>query len=142
VNTYIIFLYGSFEDYDDMEFFSMNVLGASDKIDEIKYIVQNLNNLIVILTSSTDVKILMNEITTLLDNENVNFYFVFNKKDLHLFHLPETIKDIIFKPISFMNVENKKNEYNLDELLDKIKDNGLNSLTQNEKKFLDDFGLS
>lgn len=140
--TYILFLFGSFEEFDDIEFFCLNVLGDSRKINQVKYIIQNLNNIIVILDSDADKKNLEEELNDLLNNENIQYYFVFERSNLFMVHIPENMKDIIFKPnylaeTNTMAIEEKK--FNLDSILDKIRINGVDSLTKAEKNFLDNY---
>jgi hypothetical protein len=60
-------------------------------------------------------------------------------------HLPEQLKDFIFKPVIeplSIKIEYIKSEtpnLDLDDVLEKINKNGLDSLTVEEKKFLDNF---
>ena len=58
-------------------------------------------------------------------------------------HLPPEVKDYIFKPITdnmVISLEyQKKIPYDLDDLLDKIDQHGIESLSDEEKKFLDNF---
>jgi hypothetical protein len=54
------------------------------------------------------------------------------------------MKDIIFKPkFSDANIvsEIKIDEFDLDTILDKIKNEGIDSLTSSERKFLDDYNI-
>lgn len=143
MNTYIIFLYGDFDDFQDMEFFCLNVLGDSKKVNEVKYIIQNLNSIIVILDSNSDKNSLHEELSELLENPNVNYYFIFEKRHIFMVHLPEKIQEIIFKPKP--KIDNdliiQVKSLDLDEILDKIDKHGVESLTEIEKKFLDNFGL-
>lgn len=142
-------MFGDFDDYEDMEFFCLNVLGDSDKISGIKYIIYNLNSIIVILESEFEKNELTEELQNLLENPNVNFYFIFDRKHLFMVNLSDKIKDIIFKPakdfmkkvdIEDMDI-NSNVVYDLDELLEKIEKYGVNSLTNEEKKYLDNFGI-
>jgi hypothetical protein len=66
-----------------------------------------------------------------------------------LAELPESLNNFIFKPaesnkedsvpIKF-HVSYIEQTYDLDEILDKIQISGVESLTEGEKKFLDEFG--
>lgn len=141
-SAYILFIFGDFEDYDDIEFFCLSILGDSPKIKEIKYIFQNLKNLIVILESEEEKQGLVNELYELLDNEHVDFYFVFQLKDIFMVNIPEKMKDIIFKPIKLLVEKNiEYQNLDLDSILEKIQKSGLNSLSQDEKNFLDNFNF-
>lgn len=143
MNTYIIFLYGDFDDFEDMEFFCLNVLGDSKKINEIKYIIQSLNNVIVILDSDFDKNSLHEELVLILNNPNINFYFIFDRKNVFAVYLPDKMKDIIFKPkqVIIETEQKEKDLLDLDEILDKIDKHGVDILSKNEKNFLDNFGL-
>jgi hypothetical protein len=61
-------------------------------------------------------------------------------------HVPQAVKDFIFKPQTtdmFMKIEYEKNKpsMDLDELLEKIEKMGVDSLTPEEKNFLDNFEM-
>jgi hypothetical protein len=145
MNTYILFVFGTFEDHDDIEYFCLDVLGDSPKINSIKYVIENNKNIIIIFESDIDIPNLEEEIHPLLNNDNVNFYFMFEKEGLVLSYIPQSVKDLIFKPksdITEIIIEDdiiQNNKLDLDELLDKIKKRGVESLTKEEKKFLDNF---
>jgi hypothetical protein len=93
--------------------------------------------------------VLSNEIHLLSKNDSVKFYFLIEKPSLVSVYLPETINDYIFKPSTsdplMIKVEYQKNtevqraDLNLDDVLDKIDYYGIESLTPEEKKFLDNF---
>ena len=53
MNTYILFLYGSFEDREDIEFFCSEVF-PSESIMSVKYIIENNQNIIVIFDSELE----------------------------------------------------------------------------------------
>jgi hypothetical protein len=80
-----------------------------------------------------------------LKNDSVRFYFIFDRSNLVSAHVPQQIKDFIYKPSNakFMNLEYIKPEssqvFELDDLLEKIEKTGMDSLTSEEKKFLDNF---
>jgi hypothetical protein len=80
-----------------------------------------------------------------LKNDSVRFYFIFDRSNLVSAHVPQQIKDFIYKPSNakFMNLEYAKPEssqvFELDDLLEKIEKTGMDSLTSEEKKFLDNF---
>jgi hypothetical protein len=144
VKTYILFLFGEFNDFDDIEYFCVDVLGESNKINQVKYIIQNLNAIIVIMDSEESKEVIVKELESILDNENILFYFCFERSGLFLTHLPDNMKDIIFKPkFSDANIvsEIKIDEFDLDTILDKIKNEGIDSLTSSERKFLDDYNI-
>ena len=92
---------------------------------------------------------LSEEIIDLSKNDSVKFYFLIEKNSLVSVYLPEVISDFIFKPSSsdpiMVKVEYekyadvKKVSLELDDVLDKIELYGMESLTSDEKKFLDNF---
>ena len=74
---------------------------------------------------------------------------MFEKDKVFFAELPESLSNFIFKPAE----TNKEDEtpikirityldtnYDLDEILDKIQVSGIESLTEGEKNFLDEFG--
>jgi hypothetical protein len=146
MTTYILFIFGKFEDHDDIEFFCMNVLGELKSISSLKYVIDNLHNVIIIFDSESKEAILMNDIDDLLNNQHVLFYFMFKKENLISSYIPEEMAHLIFKPstdilkieLKMMSPKQKK-EINLDDILDKIDRNGIESLNAEEKKFLDNF---
>jgi hypothetical protein len=70
---------------------------------------------------------------------------MFERSSLVCAHLPEQVKDFIFKPlpdssaIEINYIKNTPEELDLDEVLDKIEKMGMSSLTDEEKNFLDNF---
>jgi hypothetical protein len=79
-----------------------------------------------------------------LKNDSVKFYFIFDRNNLVSAHVPQEVKDFIYKPSkeNIMRIEYKRTKernYELDDLLDKIEKMGMDSLTPEEKKFLDNF---
>jgi hypothetical protein len=124
----------------------MEVLGANESIASLKYVIDNSKNIIVIFDSGVEENKLRSELETLLNNENILFYFMFNKYDIVLSYIPESINNLIFKPTSDIlkiqidkNINEISKDHNLDDLLDKIEKNGIDSLTPDEKRFLDNF---
>lgn len=149
MNTYILFLYGSFEDREDIEFFCSEVF-PSDSIVSVKYIIENNQNIIVIFDSDKEKLELSNELYSFLTPEHIKFYFLFEREKLVTAHIPESMKDFIFKPVELEDVNVMKIEFqrgpkedtpsfSLDDILEKIEKMGVTSLTPEEKNFLDNF---
>jgi hypothetical protein len=149
MNTYILFVYGNFEDREDIEFFCSEVF-PSESILSVKYIIENNQNIIIIFDSYKEKLELSKELYSFLTPEFVKFYFLFEREKLVTAHIPESMKDFIFKPveneeINIMKVDfyrPKKDEtpsFTLDDILDKIEKMGVSSLTPEEKNFLDNF---
>ena len=149
MNTYILFVYGNFEDREDIEFFCSDVF-PSESILSVKYIIENNQNIIIIFDTYKEKLELAKELYSFLTPEFVKFYFLFEREKLVTAHIPESMKDFIFKPveneeINIMKVDfyrPKKDEtpsFTLDDILDKIEKMGVSSLTPEEKNFLDNF---
>ena len=146
MKTYILFVYGIFDDYEDMEFFCAEILGQSPVIKSVKYVVENSKNIIVIFDSDLDHGKLSEEIYVLCLNDSVKFYFLLERSSIVSVNLPDPINNFVFKddtPESAMlKIEYKKKkliEFDLDEVLDKLNQMGFESLTPEEKNFLDNF---
>lgn len=86
---------------------------------------------------------LSTELLTFMVNDTIKYYFLFPIETLVTAHLPEKLKDFIFKPqemnIRVEYIKPNKINYDLDEVLEKIERAGLDSLTEEEKNFLDNF---
>ena len=149
MRSYLLFIYGVFDDHQDIEFFCLEILGKSPFILSVRYVIENNQNIIVMFDSHDDHATLSEEINNLSKNDSVKFYFLFEKNSLASVFLPEVISDFIFKPLStdplMIKVEYEKYsevqrvDLQLDDVLDKIDLYGLESLTEEEKKFLDNF---
>lgn len=146
LNSYVLFIYGMFDDIEDIEFYCNEVLLQNPAVDKLKFIVENNKNLIVILDSKKDQTDLSTSIHEDLLDQNVKFYFLFRKDEIISAHLPQEVKDFIFKPDKpdqFLMIQYSKQSriesLDLDQVLEKIKKEGIDSLTKDEKKFLDDF---
>jgi len=147
--SYLLFIFGVFDDEQDIEFFCLDILGKSPFILSVRYVIENNQNIIVMFDSYDDHATLSEEINNLSKNDSVKFYFLFEKNSLASVYLPELISDFIFKPDPtdplMIKVEYEKYtevqrvELQLDDVLDKIDLYGIESLTEEEKKFLDNF---
>jgi hypothetical protein len=147
MKTFILFLFGMFDDHEDIEFFCSDVLSDIESIKKMRYVIENSMNIIVIFDSDSDYKTLSAELFTVLGiSENIKLYFIFERDSLVTAHLPQQVKDFIFKPADedvIMKIhytkENNTPLMDLDELLEKIEKMGVDSLTPEEKNFLDNF---
>jgi hypothetical protein len=145
IKTYTLFIYGTFEDHEEVEYFCMEVMSNSTAVKTLRYVIENNNNIIVIFDSEMEPKNLSTELLTFMINDTIKYYLLYPLDTLITAHLPEKLKDFIFKPQEFnVNIKveyikpNKKN-YDLDEVLEKIEKSGVDSLTDDEKNFLDNF---
>lgn len=145
MKTFILFIFGMFEDHEDIEYFCTEILADTSTINSVRYVIENSQNIVVIFDSESDYKTLSQDLYTTLTNDNVKFYFIFDRDSLVTAHLPQEVKDFIFKPStdsSMIKIEYNKNptkKMDLDDLLDKIEQTGIDSLTPEEKNFLDNF---
>ena len=148
MKTFILFLYGLFDDHEDIEYFCSEVLADIPVIKKVRYVIENSMNIIVIFDSDSDYRDISNELFQILGiNENIKLYFIFERDSMVTAHLPAQVKDFIFKPTeedSIMRIEYTKHtkenpSMDLDELLEKIEKMGIESLTPEEKNFLDNF---
>lgn len=145
--TFILFIFGMFEDYEDVEYFCTDIIGELPFIKTVRYVIENTQNIIVIFESDLDYTTLSNQMFTILIDDNIKFYFMFDRHSLVTAHLPLEVKNFIFKPATenqIVKIEydkpSKSTEImDLDQLLDKIKQMGVESLTIEEKNFLDNF---
>ena len=145
MKTFILFIFGTFEDHEDIAFFCTEILGNSTAIKSLKYVIESSQNIIVIFDSELEQKELSHELYGVLISDVVKFYFLFERSSLVCAHLPEQVKDFIFKPlpessaIEINYIKNTPEEMDLDVVLEKIEKMGISSLTEEEKKFLDNF---
>jgi hypothetical protein len=145
MKTFILFIFGTFEDHEDIAFFCTEILAGSPAVKSLKYVIESSQNIIVIFDSELDHKELSQELYETIVSDVVKFYFMFERSSLVSAHLPEQVKDFIFKPLpesSAIKIDYIKNspiQMDLDELLDKIEKMGIDSLTDEEKNFLDNF---
>jgi len=95
---------------------------------------------------------LSSELHSILVNDAVKFYFLFERESIYSANLPVQMKDFIFKPkeehtslrIEYPSNKEVKDPINfetmdLDIILEKIEQFGVESLTEDEKNFLDNF---
>lgn len=146
MKTFILFLFGVFEDQEDIEYFCLDIFGSSDKIFKVRYVIEKSQNIIIIFDSDNDYKTLSEEVYNLSFSDSVKFYFLVERDSLVSAHVPQAVKDFIFKPQTtdmFMKIEYEKfsPSMDLDELLEKIEKMGVDSLTPEEKNFLDNFEM-
>jgi len=143
--TYMLFIYGTFEGHDEVEYFCMEVMATSPSVESLRYVIENNNNIIVIFDSTMEPHILSTELLTFMINDTIKYYLLYPLDKIITAHLPEKLKDFIFKPKELdMNLKveyipRKPKDFDLDDVLEKINMGGLDSLTEDEKNFLDDF---
>jgi hypothetical protein len=151
MKTYLLFLFSNFKDHEDVEFFCMDVLGASLVISKVRFVIEDTSKgIIVIFESESNRKELSEELHNIISMEDVKFYFLFERESLYSANLPIQLKDFMFKPSeehTSLRLEYERGvkdntnqtQMDLDDILEKIEQHGIESLTPVEKKFLDDF---
>lgn len=144
MTTYLLFLNGFFKNRKDIEEFSNDFVEGVSTTHSLKVFIENKESIILIFDSDEDVEILRNNINEFLSKNEIKSSFMFKKDGLQMVRLPEEVQEIIFNnspvdSILFLEIMAIEKEYNLDEILDKIEKNGIQSLTKDEKKFLDNF---
>jgi hypothetical protein len=145
METYILFLYGMFDDMEDIEFYCNEVLLQNSAVHRLKFIVENNRNLVIILQTKQGHDEFSKSLHKDLTMDNVKFYFMFRRDEMISAHLPQEVKDFIFGNVEdrYLSVQysrpKKVVSLDVDEILEKIKKEGIDSLTVEEKKFLDDF---
>ena len=146
-NTFILFIFGMFEDTEDIEFYCNEILLENPAVKSLRFIVENSKNLIVLIESDKTQKELSKSLHKDLLDQNVKFYFIFRRDEIVSVHIPEQVKKFIYGEVKeeekYIMVQyskiSKVDSLDLDEVLEKIKNKGIDSLTKDEKKFLDNF---
>ena len=146
-NSFILFIFSIFEDTEDIEFYCNEILLENPAVKSLRFIVENSKNLIVILDSDKTQKELSKSLHKDLLDQNVKFYFIFRRDEIVSAHIPEQVKKFIYGEVKeeekYIMVQyskiSKVDSLDLDEVLEKIKNKGIDSLTKDEKKFLDNF---
>jgi hypothetical protein len=146
MKTYILFIFGMFDDHEDIEYFCSHVISESKTIESIRFMIENSENIIVIFGSTQEPSKISEDLFPLLIDEHIKFYFIFDRENLITAHLPQQIKDLLYKQFddnTIVRIDHERIKktigLDLDNLLEKIKDYGVESLTEEEKNFLDNF---
>ena len=144
MKTYILFIFGLFEDQEDIDYFCTQVLGDNPSFNSVRFIIEREQNIIMLFDSDNDEQKIIEEIQILLIDDNIKFYFIFEKDNIITAHLPQEVKKFIFNPnienvMVKLDYEKVNKRLDLDMVLDKIKEMGIDSLTPEEKNFLDNF---
>jgi hypothetical protein len=150
MKTYILFLFASFNDLEDLEFFCFEHF-PQIAVGSIKYVIEANGSSVILFDSDKEKDDLTTSLDEILEIEYIRFYMVFEKSSIFWSKIPEDLNNFIFKPQSknldmFKVLTKKLNKpphqtMDLDAILEKIKLNGIDALTPEEKKFLDDFGI-
>lgn len=142
MNTYILLIYGAFDTIEDIEFFCLNTIDEIENFKNTRYVIDENKNIIVIF----DAELNLTELNDKLKNNAIKFYFLFERDDLVSAFIPDSIRNQIFtipkNAYLKLQFNKEKNEdLQLDGLLDKIQNNGYESLTEQEKNYLNNLNL-
>ena len=76
MRTYLLFVYGIFDDPQDIDFFCSDVIAGTKGIEKVRNIVEiGSNNIIVIFSSELDQKTLSEELHNSITVDVVKFYW-------------------------------------------------------------------
>lgn len=145
MKTYILFTFGDFREWEEiLDFITVN-FKKIDSLYERKFIIEANKNIFIQFSTYLNEKELANNLYTTLNNSAVKFYFLFNRDNVVSSYLPDSVLQYIFsediKNDSYITIEYEKNNeiLNIDTIIDKIKEVGIDNLTPKEKKFLNNF---
>jgi hypothetical protein len=148
MKNYILFLFATFPDLEELEFFCLEHF-PQISVGGLKYVIESNGNCIIIFDSDKEKDDLVESLNDILSLEHIRFYIIFEKSAIFWAELPEDLNNFIFKPISTdpntfktntkKPLNNEKTELKLNDVLEKIQNEGIESLLPEEKKFLDDF---
>ena len=65
MKTYILFIFGMFDDMEDIEYFCTDILGSSPVVKSVKFVIENSQNIIVIFESEHNQRDLSTELYNL-----------------------------------------------------------------------------
>ena len=162
MNTYLLFINGFFENPKEIDNFSQEFMDGLKNVESPKFVIENQYNMIIIFNTEEDEDKISELIKKVITQSYINFFFLFNREDIMVANIPQEISSIIFKDLpkdSSLQVNWEKNieeisdeekekliddsepenELYVDALLEKINKFGIESLTEKEKKFLDNF---
>lgn len=149
MKTYILFIFASFTDLEELEFFCFEHFPQLS-IGSIKYVIESSGNCIIIFDSDKEKDPLIQSLDETLSLDSIRFYMIFEKNSIFWSKLPPDLNKFIFKVqsknpgmfkvLSDMGKKPLEPQFSLDDILEKIQIEGITSLSPEEKKFLDDFG--
>lgn len=142
MNTYILLIYGAFDSIEDIEFFCMNTIDEIETFKNVRYVIDENKNIIVVFDATLN----LTELNDILKNDSIKFYFLFERNDMISAFIPESIRNQIFTipKNTYLKLQFNKEQnelLQLDVLLEKIQNTGIDSLTEIEKKYLNNLNL-
>lgn len=150
MKNYILFLHGSFSSKDEILSFISNKINDNNILKNKKYVIEKEINLILLFSSDLPEQNLSYKLKDILKNSEISFYFLFDINSVITATVqPELIDfiekgeinkyfEIIYDLDGSMNNKISDNlpSFDEDEILDKIFNSGIESLTEDETNFL------
>lgn len=150
MKNYILFLHGSFSSKDEILSFISNKINDNNILKNKKYVIEKEINLILLFSSDLPEQNLSYKLKDILKDSEISFYFLFDINSVITATVqPELIDfiqkgeinkyfEIIYDLDGSMNNKISDNLPSLDEdeILDKIFNSGIESLTEDETNFL------
>ena len=146
---YILILFATFDDDSDVDFFCSEVF-SSLKFDSVKYVIEGFGHMVISFNSDKGHKKIATQIFDLLSTDYIKMYFLYERDSVVSTCMPKEMINYLYGRVEsdgdLMRIEYTKNtEKNkpqpvLDEILEKIERTGIESLSEDEKNFLDSFG--
>ena len=80
MKTFLLFVFGVFDDQEDIEYFCSEVLSESKAIKSVRFVIENTGNIIIIFDSDYDYKSLSQDLFPIMVSDNIKFYFIFDRE--------------------------------------------------------------
>lgn len=146
MKTYILFAFINFQNVEDIKYFCYEHF-PQFFTGKLQFILIS-SGVIILFNSEKTLEEIKEDVDNGMFIDETFFYLLFEHADILHCKLPEQIESVI-KSVEFKNLnteffDNTNSEeifsfYNLDDILEKIKVNGIESLTSGEKNFLENF---
>lgn len=149
MTPYILILFATFDDESDVEFFCSEIFPILE-FKNLKFVIEGFGHMVITFDSDKSHKEIAMKIFDLLSTEYIKLYFLYERDSIVSTCMPKEMINFIYRRVEsdgdLMRIEySTKTEKNkpqpvLDEILDKIDRTGIESLSEDEKNFLDSFG--
>lgn len=145
MKNYILLLYGSFQMKEQILDFISNNLKPNEFLLNQKYVIEKDVNLIFLFSTDIPEQNLSYKLKDILKESEVSFYFLFNLDNVITATVQPELMNFILTGQSNRYYEivydlNKPNgnekTFVVDDILEKINEHGMDSLDDDEKKFL------
>lgn len=144
MEAYLLVMYTEYDTEETALNFCTEIF-PHEKLINTKFIVESPKNVIIRFETEKNNKEIAKELYETLNIKEINVYFLLRLRDLVAVYLPIQLKTFLYDENDFEDgnilTPRKKlieaDVFNVDEILAKIKKEGINSLTKDEKNFLD-----